>query len=153
MVGVDVGVAVGVGVGVGRSKRKTHFFCTSVLVVLCNVTLRVIVSTSRSSKSQDTISAAELIGCVTQSGVKGVHSVGSEPSPQCSLNCLKLAVASMPPAITKGFSRMLPPSCISTRSIIGLGASRRHSRSGLITSGSGKPYRSAQALPASVFNH
>ena len=61
-VGVIVAVGVRVGVGVGISNLRTHFFCTSVLIVLCMVTLNVITSASISVKSQLTISAAEVMG-------------------------------------------------------------------------------------------
>ena len=61
-VGVMVAVGVTVGVGVGISKRRTHFFCTSVLIVLCIVTLNVITSASISVISHFRISAADVIG-------------------------------------------------------------------------------------------
>lgn len=62
IVGVIVAVGVTVGVGVGISKRKTHFFWTSVFMVLCKVTLSVITSAFISVMSHCIISAAELIG-------------------------------------------------------------------------------------------
>src|SRR5690606_38329843 len=88
-----------------------------------------------------------------QSGVNAVHSVGSGPSPQWSLNCLKLAVASTTPAITKGLSWMTALSLTPIKEMIGRGSSSRHSLSGLITIGSGNPLLEAQSRPGCVPSH